>query len=301
MKLKSAMNITQKTKIRHRNELNQTLAQLPLPAKRVVYMALAPIDSRNPIENGRIFKIRADDFAAIADISVTLAYRQLKEGAKLLSASSLSLNGNDIVSLAEDLGLPYSAKNKPSQIDLSITDYCAYFNNEGYLELRFSRTIEPYISSLLGEKYKFTTQLLMSSMRLSNQYSSALYQLVRKNYSSFKRKNKFSISLINLKDELAVYKILPNGDIEYKYPDFPIFKRDILKKSVAEIKKKTEISFLEFTETRSGRKVSNIVFEFLINEDVFSGKGIENNIDIDSLSKEEAGFIKMFDEEFPSE
>jgi hypothetical protein len=47
-----------------------------------MYMALAPIDSKEPLERGRVFKIRAEDLAALAKITPSLAYRQLKEGAR---------------------------------------------------------------------------------------------------------------------------------------------------------------------------------------------------------------------------
>lgn len=86
------------------------LAQLPLPAKRVMYMALAPIDSKEPLERGRVFKIRAEDLAALAKITPSLAYRQLKEGGKLLGASKISLRGDDIIALAKELNLPFTAK-----------------------------------------------------------------------------------------------------------------------------------------------------------------------------------------------
>ncbi|EFH5733682.1 RepB family plasmid replication initiator protein, partial [Escherichia coli] len=111
MRLKVMMDVNKKTKIRHRNELNHTLAQLPLPAKRVMYMALAPIDSKEPLERGRVFKIRAEDLAALAKITPSLAYRQLKEGGKLLGASKISLRGDDIIALAKELNLPFTAKN----------------------------------------------------------------------------------------------------------------------------------------------------------------------------------------------
>lgn len=275
MKLNIYMNLAQKTKIRHRNELNLTLAQLPLAAKRVMYMALASVDSRKPIETGQVFRVRADDLASAADIEISVAYKQLKDGAKLLRGSSLTLTGDDIIALSDELNLPYGSRNRPSEIDLSITDYCAYFNNEGYLELRFSRVIEPYISSLLGNKYKFTTQLLTSCLRLSGQYSSALYQLIRKYHSKFSGKNSFIISLNELKEEIIAYTFKDDGTIEYKYPDFPIFKRDVLNKAIAEIKKKTEVKELTCaTYKKDGRKGSSLIFEFVIEENVFPEEGM---------------------------
>ncbi|HEI3492793.1 TPA: replication initiation protein [Escherichia coli] len=297
MRLKVMMDVNKKTKIRHRNELNHTLAQLPLPAKRVMYMALAPIDSKEPLERGRIFKIRAEDLASLAKITPSLAYRQLKEGGKILGASKISLRGDDIIALAKELNLPFNSKNTPDELDLNITEWIAYSKDEGYLSLKFTRTIEPYISSLIGKKNKFTTQLLTASLRLSSQYSSSLYQLIRKNYSNFKKKNSFAISIEELKDELIAYTFDGDGNIEYKYPEFPIFKRDVLNKSIAEIKKKTEISFIGVSVfEKEGRKVSKLQFDFIVDEDEFSGNGDDF---LTALSEEDSAFLKEFDKAIP--
>lgn len=124
------------------------------------------------------------------------------------------------------------------RLDLSITDYCAYNQNEGFVILRFGYTITPYISRLIGAENKFTTQLIASSLKLRGEYSWSLYQLIRKNYSTFKGKNSFSLSLEELKDELIAYNIDDNGDIIYKYPEYPIFKREVINKAIKEIKEK---------------------------------------------------------------
>ncbi|EPF9264477.1 replication initiation protein PI, partial [Escherichia coli] len=164
---------------------------------------------------------------------------------------------------------------------------------------KFTRTIEPYISSLIGKKNKFTTQLLTASLRLSSQYSSSLYQLIRKHYSNFKKKNYFIISVDELKEELIAYTFDKDGNIEYKYPDFPIFKRDVLNKAIAEIKKKTEISFVGFTvHEKEGRKISKLKFEFVVDEDEFSGDKDDEAFFM-NLSEADAAFLKVFDETVP--
>lgn len=86
--------------------------------------------------------------------------------------------------------------------------------------------------------------MLTASLRLSSQYSSSLYQLIRKHYSNFKKKNYFIISVDELKEELIAYTFDKDGNIEYKYPDFPIFKRDVLNKAIAEIKRKQKYRLL---------------------------------------------------------
>ncbi|MGP3200513.1 replication initiation protein (plasmid) [Serratia marcescens] len=288
------MKITKKTKIRHRNELNKTLSQLPLQAKRVVYLALAPIDSKNPIENGRIFKVTASDLSEAAGISLTLAYQQLKEGAKLLKDSSLLLTGNDIVLLSKDLGLPYTEKNRPNEIDLSITDYCAYFNNSGYLEIRFSRSMEPYISNLVGEKNRYTTKFLSSAVKLSGMYSSSLYQLIRKNYLMKSSYVKFKISINDLKDELLAYEVGENEEVVYKYPEFPIFKREVLNKAIKEITSKTEVVDIQITIVEKvGKKASKLLFECQVKDEVLSDD-VKNSVC--GLELEDIAFLKLLDE-----
>lgn len=294
MKLRAGMKITKKTKIRHRNELNKTLSQLPLQAKRVVYLALAPIDSKNPIENGRIFKVTASDLSEAAGISLTLAYQQLKEGAKLLKDSSLLLTGNDIVLLSKDLGLPYTEKNRPNEIDLSITDYCAYFNNSGYLEIRFSRSMEPYISNLVGEKNRYTTKFLSSAVKLSGMYSSSLYQLIRKNYLMKSSYVKFKININDLKDEILAYEVGENEEVVYKYPEFPIFKREVLNKAIKEITSKTEVVDIQITIVEKvGKKASKLLFECQVKDEVLSDD-VKNSVC--GLELEDIAFLKLLDE-----
>lgn len=286
MRLKTVTKLSEKTKIRHRNEMNKTLAQLPLSAKRVLCLALVSVDTKKPLEPGKIFKVTAETYSSITKVKPSVAYRQLKEGADLLNNSKLSLSSDDIAALAKELGLPDSMKKSFERLDMGITDYCAYSQNEGFVVLKFTNTIHPYISNLIGGENKFTTQLLTSAMRLSGQYSWALYQLVRKNYSRFKSKNHFSIHLNELKDELIAYLIDEEGNIEYKYPDFPIFKREVINKAIKEINEKTEINLLScLVESKEGRKVSVLRFEFIIDEEKFTGE----------YSEEEVAFLEEFD------
>lgn len=188
MRIKTVKRLSEKTKIRHRNEINKTLAQLPLSAKRVLCLALVSVDTKKPLEPGKIFKVTADTYSSITKVKPSVAYRQLKEGAELLNNSKLSLSSDDIAALAKELGLPDSMKKSFERLDMGITDYCAYSQNEGFVVLKFTNTIHPYISNLIGGENKFTTQLLTSAMRLSGQYSWALYQLVRKITQNLKRK-----------------------------------------------------------------------------------------------------------------
>ena len=75
--------------------------------------------------------------------------------------------------------------------------------SEGYVEIGFSNVIEPYITML---KDSYTTQVLLSSVRLTDQNANILYQYIRKQISNGKNKS-FDVYILDLKDELELYKI----------------------------------------------------------------------------------------------
>ena len=93
------------------------------------------------------------------------------------------------------------------------------------LILLFSHVIEPYITML---KDSYTTQVLISSVRLADQNSNMLYQFIRKQYSSGK-KTFFDIEVDVLKDELELFRI-DNGEKVYLYQNFKDFNKVFLQK-----------------------------------------------------------------------
>ncbi len=127
----------------------------------------------------------------------------------------------------------------------------------------------------------------MSVVSLSSVNAASLYQLIRKHYSANSRLGFFDISIDELKDELNLYSIDDDGNKEYKYPDFPIFKRDVLNKSVKEIIKLTEVKNLKFEVSgKLGRKVDRLKFSY--------------SLDSVNLTDDEREFLDMFDKNFSS-
>lgn len=287
------VTVTTRRKVRHRNELNQTLLHLNLCAKRILMIIMSGIDSKSEIKPRQTFRVHAEEYAAMTGLSKRTAYDQMRDGADILSTSNLYLYRDEIKELAGVLDLPYTEKNLPSSLKLSITDFCSYFDDEGYIEVRFSNTVQPYISKISGEQHKFTTQVLISSIRLSSMYSTALYQLIRKNHSSNKFKNTFTITVDDLKKELGAYVEDENGSIEYKYTDYPKFNQNVIKPAIKDILKKTEVVSLEVATKKIGRKVSALTFTFKLDEKSL----IEKYPEIESHSEEAIETIENVEDE----
>lgn len=274
-------------KVRHTNELNTTLSSLPLSAKRLLFLALSQVNSRNEINLEDTIFVSASEFAKITGTDINNSYRSLKEGADILSKVALRLEKEEIKKIQDAMGL--SGKT-PNYMLLNMMEYCVYFPDESRVGIRFTQTSSHYISSIIGSERKFTTQALISVVMLPTTHSTTLYQLIRKmiGLSIHHYGKSFSISLEELKKEMGL--IDDNGNTTWA--EYPIFKRDVLNKAVKEINNKTEIYNLSFEVSgKIGRKVSNLRFMYEINEDRFKS----------SLNNKDDEFLYEFDKLFPSE
>lgn len=281
-------SLSRLTKVRHRNELNSTLSTLPMTAKKVLFLAMCQINSKNEFDDDHIFYVTVADYMKWVNTKPDAAYLALKDGSNILDSVILKLKHDEILDLSSELGLPYTTKNAPDSLNLSLTEFSAYHKNEGRVGIKFTKTAKKFLCKLIGEEKRYTTQVLLSVVRLTSVNAASLYQLIRKIHSNNAHANNFEISIDELKDELNLYTIVSNGLKVYKYLDYPAFKRDVLNKSIKEIVKHTEIKNLSFAVSEKiGRKVHKLKFSYTI--------GAE------SRTEEENDFIAMFDKKYPPE
>ncbi|EIU9113058.1 replication initiation protein [Salmonella enterica] len=277
--------VTGLTKVRHRNEVGITLASLSLSAKRVLFLALCQIDTKEILDDD-ILEVDADFFSKATALDKYSAYAALKEGAKVLSATTLVLNRDDLKNLANELGMPFSKNKMPDRLDLNLTEFCAYYEHLATVKIKFTNTAKRYFSKLIGLENRYTTQVLKSVVLLNSVNSTNLYQVIRMFYSQNNLKRNFDISVNELKDEMGLYTIEDNEKV-YKYPKYSFFVRDVINKSIKEITEKTEIKKIQFSVVgKKGRMAYMLRFEFTINE-------------LTSVSEDDVKFLEEFDKKFP--
>ncbi|MGA6270087.1 replication initiation protein [Klebsiella pneumoniae] len=278
--------VTGLTKVRHRNEVGVTLASLSLSAKRVLFLALCQIDTKEMLDDD-ILEVDADFFSKATSLDKYASYAALKEGAKVLSSTTLVLNRDDLKNLADELGI-LSSKNKiPDRLDLNLTEFCAYYDHLATVRIKFTNTAKRYFSKLIGSENRYTTQVLKSVVLLNSVNSTNLYQVIRKYYSQNSSKKSFDISVDDLKEEMGLYTI-EEGERKYKYPKYSFFVRDVINKSINEIIEKTEINQLSFSVVgKKGRMAHMLRFEFSINEKS------------SSFSEDDMAFLEEFDKVVP--
>lgn len=226
--------IMKNKKLRHRNELNATLMAMSTSAKRIAYLAMIqlPYDEKRGVltfDPERTFKISAIDYAEICNVSTSHAYQQLKEGVRELKKTTVEIPKSY---LGDDLDF----KDDPDDLVVmfSLADYCAYSDGNGFVKLRWHRKMEPLIAEL---ERRYTTQYLLSAVRLPIGNANNLYLLLRERVSAG-QKRYFDIEFDELKSALMIES---NG----AYEAYKVFNNNVFKNSAKQILEKTEFTKLE--------------------------------------------------------
>ncbi len=257
-------SVSERTKIRNRNELNETIKTMNISSRRVLFLAIAQLDSKKLIEEGQIFRIYAHEYAEISKIEIKKAYQQLKEATENLQNQKLRIPKNQLLEPFARIPKDKLSYRKPEGTgyrNLNLTEFCDYEKDSGYVDISFSRTAEPYLCML--EK-NFTTQNLISAARLSDTNASNLYNLINENKSAGKSKY-FEIEVNELKDKLQLYKEKDN-EIEYYYPEFKELNRAVIKKSIRTIEEVTELKVKIEVIEKKGRKASKLKISYKTDE-----------------------------------
>lgn len=255
--------ISSKTKVRHKTDINRTLTSIPLSSRRLLFMAIAQLDSKRLIKQGQVFRIYASEYAKLADIEMNTAYEQLKDAALALQKQLIGIPKNELLPPIPRAGdRPWVKPVGTGTRMLNVTEFCDYEEGDGFVDIAFSRQMEPYICMIEGN---YTTQVLLSSARLRDSNASNLYQLIRQKISQ-KKDRYFDVGVDELKDELGLFTIF-NKEKTYSYPLFREFNRSVIKRSIETIKDTTEIKDIsvEIIE-RKRRKATKLRFTYRVDE-----------------------------------
>lgn len=227
---------------------------MPLAARRILFLIMAQIDPRRLIKEGHIFEISAKDYSGLCGVDINTAYNQLKQGAEQLHAQSLKIPQDELLKAFARRPSKFfeSEKQWRGMRLLHITDSCSYIDMEAIVQVRFSRQVEPYICMIEKD---FTTQVLLSSIRISDTNASTFYQYLRKNISSGKSRY-FEVEVSKFKEELGI-------DSHETYKNFKFLKSQFIDRSIKKILSITEFKKIEVTiSERKGRKAHKIIISY---------------------------------------
>lgn len=181
----------------------------------------------------RLYRVYARDIAELADIPTPDAYRDAAVATERLYERSVEVfegpNGTE----------------PPKKRKFRWIQEAVYAEGEGYVDVRLSTSILPYVNNLLEQ---YTVYHMQDVARMTSRYAIRVYELL----VQWRRRGSRKVEVEWLRRTLGV------GE---KYPSFKDFRRWVLEQSVSQINERSPLH-VEWKPYKTGRKVTHIEFTF---------------------------------------
>lgn len=223
------------------NDLIQARYNLSLNEQRIILYSVSKLDRDK--KDFEVIRVKISELIDLLD-TTEKRYTEFKLIAENLISKTLII------------------KKENSELITSWLSSMEYLENEGIIELEFSKKLIPYLLQL---KERFTRYELKNILNLKNKHSIRIYELMKQYENIGEREI--------LLEELRKYL----GIEENEYLRFGNFENRVLKTTKEEINKYTDIN-IDYEKIKTGRKITSILFT------------------IDSKNKDEKIYIEYLNE-----
>jgi len=212
------------------NRLIEACYRLSLEEQRVVLAAIATIDSRNErTPFNQEIQITISSYASTFSIDRNSAYSQVKKATDALFEREIK------VKQPPEKGGGYKRMRWVSEV--------GYPEGQGYVKLRFSNGIEPFLYQLNNE---FTSYKLKNVAGLRSIYSIRIYELIMQ----FKRTGERDITIDLFREML---------DLGERYPMFSDLRKRVIQPAIKELNLRTDLEF-SWEPVKKGKRIVKLVF-----------------------------------------
>lgn len=234
------------------NRLIEGAFDITLIEMRLLYLALAKVDSRNPQPEGE-YKFQAKEYQEMYSLDSRNSYEQLKSAVNSLGRKPIiTYEWNEEDQILE----------KVQRFWFSSIRYAAASSTSD-ITLRFSESVRDYLYELKNE---FTLMNLADMVKLDTPFAFRLYSWLFKYRNLNKSKKHHGVITT---DVLEIEWMKERTGLIGKYPVFQDFKRRVLDPAVATINANSPLSVTYETE-KVGKKVAAIIFSYIDERDVAS-------------------------------
>lgn len=210
------------------NNLIDARYRLNAQAQKLVLACISKIDSRN--KTPKEISITATEFSELMGIDPKNAHRELYKAADALFKATILLRDEEE---GEDIELHWVQKKAKK------------FRGENAVRLTWSDEVLKYISEL---KNRFTAYKLRNIANLQSAHAIRLYELLMRFQATKER-------VIYLNDFKAAL------GIEDKYSQFRDLNKWVIKPSIAELNKRSNL-VVTCKTIKNGRSIAALVFDF---------------------------------------
>lgn len=188
----------------------------------------------------RLYRVYARDIAELADIPTPDAYRDAAVATERLYERSVEV-------FEGPNGTAPPKKRKFRWIQEAI-----YAEGEGYVDVRLSTSILPYVNNLLEQ---YTVYHMQDVARLTSRYAIRVYELL----VQWRRRGSREVEIAWLRRTLGI--------TDDRYPNFKDLRRRVIEPAVKQINEHSPLH-VEWIPRKTGRKVTHIEFTFTDDREV---------------------------------
>ena len=246
------------------NQLNSAVQNLSLPELRIIQLAI--VDARETgkgLDTKTPLRIDAMRYAQAFDTTRQNAYILMKQSEETLFNRRFTY---------------FDHEKKP--IKSRWLQDVRYLDDEGAIEVCFTRLVVECITRLDGAEQFFTQYLLSQTSKLNSVYSVRLYELL----IQWKTAGKTPVF------ELALFRGQMGLD-EGEYKAMNDFKKRVLDLAVSEINEKTDLT-VSYTQQKRGRVVSG--FGFVVKPKHSIPKYAQNSLKSSENKERDTNTLDMF-------
>lgn len=214
------------------NAVVEACYDLSVAEHRLLLACFAQI-SRDATDQ-RLYRVHARDIAELADIPTQDAYRDTAAAAERLYERSVEV-------FEGPNGTAPPKKRKFRWIQEAV-----YAEGEGYVDVRLSTSILPYVNNLLEQ---YTVYHMQDVARMTSRYAIRVYELL----VQWRRRGSREVEVAWLRRALGV--------ADDSYTNFKDFRRRVIEPAVAQINERSPLH-VAWKPRKTGRRVTHIEFTF---------------------------------------
>lgn len=222
------------------NALIQAAYSLTVAEQKIILSAIAQVRRDETVTDEKLYTITANALSDMSGFKANHEYESLKEAAEKLWDRTLTVmdkpNGN---------GHASGNKRRMRWVQEAI-----YLNDQGAVQLRFSKPILPYLTALSSEFSKYKLQHVAN---MTSRYGIRLYELLIQWRSTGER-------------ELELDWLRAAWELETKYKAIKDFKKYVIEPAVADVNTHSDLR-VEWGQRKTGRRVTHLQFKFGPKED----------------------------------
>lgn len=216
------------------NALVEAQYRLSVAEQRIILACIKHVRRDERITDDELYSVSATQIAEISGTSTKQAYRELEKAA-------LRLKQRDVRLLEE----PNGQGKKRKVMVTGWVQTIIYVEDEGRVELRFTKDMLPYLSELSTQ---FTRYSLADVAQMTSGHAIRLYELLCQWRNLGRR-------------EVSIEWLRQAFQLNDKYPAIKDFKRWVIAPAIEQINEHSPL-WVKYEQRKTGRRVSHLAFTF---------------------------------------